>query len=207
MSEQTKSLMSPEFRVSFASVFEPRKNDLNGKMEYGLVALFAPGADLSALKAAAAKVITDKFGSDQSKWPTGLRSPFRDQGEKVRKDANGVPLQGPDGKPLLQDGHVAGAVFMNLKSNQKPGLVDQNVQDIIESHKFYSGCYARATVRPFYYDNKGNRGVSFGLQNIQKVRDGEPMGGRSTPSQDFKPIEGAANEAAATGGAAAAIFG
>jgi hypothetical protein len=198
--------MTPEFRVSFPNVFEPRKNELSGKMEYSLVALFAHGADLSALKAAAAKVLVDKFGPDQAKWPTGLRSPFRDQAERARKDPNGVPVLGSDGKPILQDGHVAGAIFLNLKSNNKPGLVDQNVQDIIEQHLFYSGCYARATVRPYYYDQKGNRGVAFGLQNIQKVRDGDPLGGRSTPAQDFKPVEQPAG-APAAGAAATSIFG
>ena len=206
------NLMTPEFRVAYANVFKPRKNDLSGEDEYSINMLFAPGADLTALKAAAREALVKKFGPDPSKWPTGLRNPFRDQAERQRKDANGVPLTGPNGQPLLQDGHVAGAIFLSCKSKQRPGLVDEAVQDIIQEHQFYSGCYARATVRPYYYDNKGNRGVAFGLQNIQKLRDGDPLGGRTTASQDFKPVAPPPGAATAGGaapgvGTAADIFG
>ncbi len=204
---EAKNILSPEFRVSFSNVFEARKNELSGKMEFGLVALFALGANLDALKAAARQVIVDKFGPDPQKWPTGLRNPFRDQGEKVRKDGNGVPILGTDGKPVLQDGHVAGAVFLNLKSQQKPGIVDENVQDIIDPSRFYSGCWARATIRPYYYDQKGNKGVAFGLQNVQKLRDDDPLGGRTTAQQDFKPVEGATPVNTGAPATANALFG
>lgn len=177
------TLMTPEFRVSFPNVFKARLNDQNGKMEYSVVALFPKGADLSALKKAATEAIEKKWGTDQKKWPKNLRTPFRDQSERVIK-----------GTDKLQPGHEAGAIFINLKSAQKPGVVDQNVQDIINEQEFYSGCYARATVNAFAYDTKGNVGVAFGLQNIQKTRDGEPLGGRLKPQAEFAPIEGAGTE-------------
>lgn len=174
------NLVTPVGRVSYPQVFTAKKNDLNGKDEYSLVLLFDKGADLSALKAAAAAAVIKKWGEDKTKWPANIRTPFRDQGERMK-----------DGKLPL--GYEAGSIFITLKSSQRPGLVDQNVQDIIEQADFYAGCYARCTVGVYAYDQKGNRGVSFGLGNIQKVKDGDPLGGgRTKPQDDFAPIEGLA---------------
>lgn len=177
-------LNTPRFRGSYLNVFKARKNDLNGKDEYSIVALFPKGADLAALKAAANAAIVEKLGADKTKWPKGLRNPFRDQAEREK-----------DGK--MPDGHEAGAIFINLKSTEKPGVVDANVQDILEERQVYSGAYYIANVRPFYYDQKGNRGVSFGLLNLQKVADGDPLGGRVRPTDAFKAVEGAAVAASA----------
>lgn len=177
------NVMTPEFRVSYPHVFKPQKNDLNGKMEYSVVALFPKGADLSKLKAAATAALVKKWGADQSKWPDKLKSPFRDQAERAKN---------VDGKKVLPLGYEEGAIFLTLKSEQRPGVVDQNVQDIIDDVDFYAGCFARATIRAFAYDQKGNRGVSFGLQNIQKTKDGDPLGGRTRASDDFSAVEGAA---------------
>jgi len=182
MSEKKISsrVVTPEFRVSFPSVFQAKMNDMSGKEEYSVVALFPKNADLSALKALAQKVI-------QEKWPDGtpsnFRSPFRNQGEKKKTE---------NGKTFLPDGYEDGAVFINLKSQQKPGVVDGSMQPILSATDFYPGCYARASVSCYAYDIKGNRGVAFGLGNIQKVRDGEAFGGRSKPEEDFAPIAGAA---------------
>lgn len=192
------NINTPTFRVSYPNVFKAKKNDLNGKDEFSVVALFKKGEDLTALKAAAAKAITDKWGPDKFKWPQNLRTPFRLQEERAKE---------VDGKRILPAGHEEGAVFLNLKSSQRPGVVDQNVQDILDESQFYAGCFARASVNAYAYDQKGNRGVSFGLGNIQKVKDGEPLGNRARPEADFAPIAvepGAAS--AATTGSATDIF-
>ncbi len=173
------NINTPTFRVSYPNVFKAKKNDLSGKDEFSVVALFKKGEDLTALKAAAQKAITDKWGPDKAKWPANLRSPFRDQAERAKE---------VDGKRILPAGHEEGAIFLNLKSAQRPGVVDQNVQDILDESVFYAGCYARASVNAYAYDAKGNRGVSFGLGNIQKVKDGDPLGNRARPEQDFAPI-------------------
>lgn len=176
--------VTPMFRVSYPNVFKAKKNDLNGKDEYSLVALFPKDADLSALKKAAQDAIIEKWGPDKTKWPDKLKSPFRDQGEKAKKDDKGAMV--------LPDGHEAGAIFLTLRSTQRPGLIDQQKQDIIDSSAFYGGCFARASVSVYAYDQKGNRGVGFGLQNVQKMKDGPPFGGRTLAQDDFTPIEGAA---------------
>jgi hypothetical protein len=186
------NINTPKFRVSYPNVFKAKKNDLNGKDEFSVVALFKKGEDLTALKTAAQKAIVDKWGPDKAKWPTNLRSPFRDQGERAKE---------VDGKRVLPAGHEEGAIFLNLKSAQRPGVVDQNVQDILDESQFYAGCYARASVNAYAYDQKGNRGVSFGLGNIQKVAEGEPLGNRAKPEQDFAPIAVEETGAASTGSA------
>jgi hypothetical protein len=71
----------------------------------------------------------------------------------------------------------------------RPGIVDANLQEIISEDDFYSGCYARATLTAFAYDKLGNKGVAFGLQNIQKLKDGEHLSGRKNAESDFEAVE------------------
>lgn len=170
--------MTPEFRASYPKVFKPELNELNKKMEYSVIALFKKGEDLSALKKAAEEVLVENLGADKTKWPKKLKNPFRDQEEKEK-----------DG--VMPVGHEKGAIFLTLKSQQKPGVVDANVQPIIDEAEFYAGCYARATVRAGFYDKAGNVGVAFYLQNVQKVKDGEPLSGRAQATSEFAPVEGA----------------
>lgn len=192
MAEQKKvdplKVMTGEFRASFVAVFTPKKADEPGKKDkYGMTMLFPKGYDLAREKAAVKACLEEKFGKDQGKWPKNLRMPWRDQAEKADQ----------------YDGFEPGAPFINVTSVNKPGLVDGDRNDIIEPSQFYSGCYARATIRAFYYENKGNKGVSFGLQNVQKFRDGEPLGGgAAAAADDFAPAEGAS-----TGQSADALFG
>lgn len=175
MEKNGAQVTTPTFRVSYANVFKAKKNDLNGKDEFSLVAVFAKGENLDALKKAAKIACIKKFGADESKWPT-IRSPFRDHREKMK-----------DGK--LPEGHEVGGIFLNLKSTNRPQIVDQNVQEIIEEHRFYSGCYARASIGAYAYSQKGNNGVAFGLNHLQLVKDGPPMGGRPRVEDAFKAVE------------------
>lgn len=166
-----ENVMTPIFRVSYPVVFQPRRMDERSDLKYSICMLFKKGEDLSKLKASVQACVLAKYGS-KDQVPANFRNPFRDQGEK--KGAQG---------------YEAGAIFINATSKQRPGIVDQNVQPIIDESEFYAGCWARATIRPFCYDTAGNRGVSFGLQNIQKMDDGEPLGGHTRPEMDFEPIE------------------
>ena len=183
----TDNILTPEFRASFTYVFVPQKAMEAGKPDkYSVTMLFPKNADLSALKKAATDALQEKFGSrlaDPVKGPAlkaRLRSPFRDQGEKT------------------YDGYVPGSIFVTATSKNKPGLVDQNLQDIVDPSQFYSGVYARATLRAFAYEQAGNVGVSFGLQNIQKLRDGESLSGRLKAQDEFEPVK--AEGPVATGG-------
>lgn len=176
------NVMTPKFRVSYPKVFKPELNTLSQKMEFSVVALFPKGQDLAILKKACEEELIAKLGADKTKWPKGLKSPFRDQSDREKEG-------------VLPAGHEAGAIFINLKTSNKPGVVDANVQPIINESDFYAGCYAHASVRPYYYDQKGNKGIALGLQNIQKLGEGDPLSGRQSASKDFKPVESAAEKA------------
>lgn len=170
-------VLTPKFRVSYPNVFNARENEMSGKMEYSVVALFDKGTDLSELRKVAKEAVIKKWGADEKKWPKTLKSPFRDQGEREKEDGT------------MPEGYVEGAKFLNLKATRRPGLVDQELNDIIDETKFYGGCYARAEVNAYAYDMKGNKGVAFGLNNLQKVADGDPFGNRTPASEAFSPIE------------------
>lgn len=174
-------VLTPKFRVSYPHVFKPQLNKLNNKEEYSVQALFKKGEDLSVLINAVKQAATEKWGSWE-KRPKNFRSPFRDQADRGKEE---------NGKISLPAGHEAGAIFITLKSKERPGLVDQKVQDIIEETDFYAGCYARAKVTVYAYSQAGNNGVAFGLQNLQKWGDGEPLGNRLRAQDDFEVIEGA----------------
>lgn len=173
-----ENIMTPEFRVSFPFVFRPQKAMEEGKPDkYSVVMLFRKGEKLESLVSAVNKTLADKFGADKTAWPKGLTLPFRDQGDRS------LP------------GYEPGAVFITPTSKYAPGLVDAARAPIIDEVEFYAGCYARATLRPFYYEVKGKtggvlkRGVSFALQNIQKLRDGDSLSGRPKPEDEFEPVK------------------
>jgi len=206
-----ENVITPRFRASYPKVFKAELNTLSNELEYSLVALFELGADLSALKTQAEAACADKWGPDRSLWPkatlpdgtqiSAIRSPFRDQADRPAKDkSTGRVLTDAKGAPVLQPGHVKGAIYLTLKARQRPGLVDQNVQPILDESVFYAGCYARAEVRAYAYDQKGNRGVSFGLQNLQKLDDGDPLSGRNKAEAVFAPVAAAAAGQGATSG-------
>lgn len=169
--------MTPEFRVSFPALFKARAMEEGKEEKFSVVMLFPKNANLKALKQAAHDACVDAWGKDQKAWPQNLRSPFRDQGTKPE-----------------YEGYEAGAVFLTASSKIKPGIVDARVVPILDESEVYGGCYGRATVNAYTYEVKGNVGVSFGLINFQKTRDGESLTGRSRPQDDFNPIEGVAGD-------------
>ena len=83
---------------------------------------------------------------------------------------------------------------MSVSSSTRPGIVDRNVQPILDSTEVYSGCYARVSINAFAYNAKGNQGVSFGLNHVQKTRDGDFLGGRSRAEDDFEALEDAEDD-------------
>lgn len=192
MSDDKKTsnlILTPPFRVSYPNVFKPKLNEQSDKMEYSIMALFKKGENLDALKKAAMDAGAAKWGKDPKKWPHGWRNPFRDQGEKQKMN---------DAKELyLPEPYEEGAKFLTLKSTRKPGIVDQNREDILEESEIYPGCWCRAAVSVFTYGGPGTgftAGINFGLVHLQKVRDDESLIGTSKPQDIFSPIEGAKEE-------------
>lgn len=195
------NILTPKFRASYPNVFKKKLNDLSKKEEYSLVAVFPKGTDLSGLKKAAKEACFERFGADPKKWPKNLRDPFRSNDEKATEDDT-------TGKKAYPDGYEEGGFFINLKSQEKPGLVNGKNEDIITESDFYAGCYARATVSAYAYGGKDTGftpGVAFGLRNIQKMAEGEPLGSRTRAQDDFEPIADAGEPN--QGGNAESLFG
>ena len=97
-----------------------------------------------------------------------------------------LPLR--DGELEKDDVNYKDAYFINANSITAPQIVDKQVQPILDQTEVYSGCYARVSISFYAFNTNGNRGVACGLGNIQKIRDGEPLGGHSSASDDFTAI-------------------
>ena len=172
------TIITPKFRVSFPHIFESYSAFDGQPKKFSLSMLFNVeeiGKDpeqhkkWEEFKALLANTARTKWGA---KIPKPLKSPLRDGGEK--EDLEGY---GP------------GVIFVNASSKRRPGIVDGNLQRIIDPEDFYAGCYAVAKVNAFAWSKMGKSGVSYGLISLQKVADGEPLGGAvSKPEEDFDAL-------------------
>lgn len=180
MAEEKKQnkIMTPEFRVAFPSVFQPRSFD-GGDAKYTVTMLFPKDADLGILREAAKQAMLERWPS-KDKRPKKLKNPFLD-GDEVEWDG------------------FEGCTFIRATSKFAPGIIDRAKKPITTEERFYAGCYARATVNAFAYDTAGNRGVAFGLQNLQFLRDGEPFSGRTKAEDDFDSLPDADDGESASG--------
>lgn len=87
------------------------------------------------------------------------------------------------------DEAYAGSYFLNANSRQAPQIVDKHVQPILDQSECYSGCYGRISVTFFGYNSNGNRGIGAGLGNVQLLKQGPSLGGRTTAEDDFDSVE------------------
>ena len=95
------------------------------------------------------------------------------------------PLRDGDAE-RSEDENYADSMFINANSARKPGLVDADLNPILDREDFYSGCFGRASVNFYAFNVSGNKGVACGLNNLQKLEDGERLsGGGATAEQDF----------------------
>ena len=104
-------------------------------------------------------------------------------GKIPNKAALKLPLR--DGDAERDDEAYANSYFVNANSPTAPQIVDRAVQPILDRSEVYSGCYAKVSINFYAFNSNGNRGIACGLGNIQKIRDGEPLGGRSSAADDF----------------------
>lgn len=168
------SLVTGKVRFSYANVFEPRKNP-NGDEKYSLTILI-PKSD------------TNTYQNIMNEMNKVLQ-------ENVASVFNGVMPANPkmpiyDGDGLRPSGEAFNAEckghwVMTANSNTSPEVVDANCQPIISKNEFYSGCYGRASLRFYAYNQNGNKGIGCGLGNVQKLEDGQPLDGRTTAAEDF----------------------
>ncbi|WMJ86739.1 DUF2815 family protein [Anaerocolumna sp. MB42-C2] len=158
-------------RLSYANVWEPKS--INGSAEKYSVSLIIPKSDtktIAAINAAVNAAIEEGKGKFGGKVPNraALKLPLRD-GDIDRPD----------------DEAYVDCYFVNANSNTAPQVVDKQVQPILDRSEVYSGVYARVSINFYAFNSNGNKGIACGLGNIQKIKDGEPLGGRSNAEDDF----------------------
>ena len=158
-------------RLSYANVWEPKS--INGGAEKFSVSLIIPKADaktLGAIQKAIDAAIEEGRGKFGGKIPSkaALKLPLRD-GDIDRPD----------------DEAYANCYFVNANSSSTPEIVDMSLNPVLNRSEVYSGVYARVSINFYAFNSNGNRGIACGLGNIQKVRDGEPLGGKASAADDF----------------------
>lgn len=164
-------------RLSYAHIWEAVKaNDDDETKNFG-AALLIPKTDKKTIALIKAAIEAAKENGKNSKFggkiPANLKLPLRD---------------GDAEKP--EDENYAGHYWVSAKSRTRPGVVDKNRQPIIEQDEVYSGCYVYASITFYPFDaKKKNLGIACGLNHIMKVKDGEPLGGRSSAESDFEGIK------------------
>jgi hypothetical protein len=178
MAENTSAtkVVTGEVRLSYVHLWEPYSSKPDQEAKYS-VALLIPKEDkatLSKIRKAQAAALEQGLSKFGGKKPPNLKNTLRDGDEEMDLEKN------PE---------YAGHYFMNVNSKTKPGIVDRAVKPIEDSSEVYSGCYARVSINAFAYNTSGNKGISFGLNHVQKLRDGDFLGGRSKAEDDFDEVE------------------
>ena len=167
---------SPPGILAFTDQLFKAKSVNGSKEKFGVSILFDGKAQASPafqdLEKAVELEIKERWGAKASSMK--IKSPFLDG----------------DDFPHLKG--FAGKKFLRLSSEYPPGFVQRNGEEFgpgEAKEEIYSGCTARVTMNLFSYDTQGNRGISFGLRNVQKLGDGEKIGGRGNPAGDFGAVE------------------
>ena len=173
-----KVITGPDTRWSYANVWEPKS--INGGAPKYSVSLIIPKSDTKTIEKvrAAIQAAYDEGqgklkGNGKSVPPlSSIKTPLRD-GDVERPD----------------DEAYANSYFINANSASAPGIVDAACQPIIDTSEVYSGVYGRASINFYAFNSNGNKGIACGLNNLQKIRDGESLGGKSRAEDDFADLD------------------
>lgn len=170
----TKVITGVNTRWSYVNAWEPKS--INGGAPKYSVSLIIPKSDTKTLEKIRA-AIQAAYEEGQSKLKgngrsvpvlSALKTPLRD-GDAERPD----------------DEAYANSYFVNANSGTAPGIVDADRNPILERSEVYSGVYGRASINFYAFNSNGNKGIACGLNNLQKIRDGEPLGSRASAESDF----------------------
>lgn len=178
ITEPTKVITGPNTRWSYVNAWEPKS--INGSAPKFSVSLIIPKSDTVTV----------------NKIKAAIEAAYKEGESKMKGNGKSVPLLSALKTPL-RDGDLerpdspeyAGCYFVNANSSTPPGIVDADRQDIIDRSEVYSGVYGRASINFYAFNTNGNKGIACGLNHLQKLRDGEPLGGRSRAADDFATDE------------------
>ena len=170
----TKVITGVKTRWSYANVWQAKS--INGGTPKYSVSLIIPKSDTKTVTAvknaiqAAYEEGQSKLRGNSKSVPalTAIKTPLRD-GDAERPD----------------DEAYKDSYFINANSATAPGIVDAARNPIIEHSEVYSGVYGRASINFYAFNSNGNKGIACGLNNLQKISDGEPLGGKTRAEDDF----------------------
>lgn len=161
-------------RLSYTHVFSKYNPDGDDKNAKYMTNVLIPATEKETIAAIKKAIAAAKASGIVSKW-----------GGKEPKKLD-MPLRDGDDK---DDEVYAGMLYVNAKSNTRPGIVDRDKNPIVDEEEIYSGVWAIVSVTFYPYDTNGNRGVACGLNNIMKFKDDEKLGGRTSAENDFADID------------------
>jgi len=174
----TKVITGPETRWSYANVWDAKS--INGGAPKFSVSLIIPKSDTKTVE----------------KIKAAIQAAYEEGQSKLKGNGKSVPALSVIKTPLRDgdterpdDQAYAGCYFINANSSAAPGIVDADRQPILDRSEVYSGVYGRASISLYAFNSNGNRGIACGLNNLQKIKDGEPLGGKSRAEDDFATEE------------------
>ena len=166
-------VITGKVRASFVHIFEPQS--VNGSDPRYSCSFIIPKSDVETI-GKIRTAIEEAKQSGVTKWggkiPANLKLPLRD-GDIDRPD----------------DPNYDNAYFVNANATTAPGIVDADRNPIMSRSEVYSGVYGRASITFYAFNSSGNKGIACGLNNLQKIRDGEPLGGKASAESDFATDE------------------
>lgn len=171
-----------ECRLSFPALAEKKSNGPDSaKSSYQATLLIPPGTDMAPFNKAMRAAILKKFSKPTV---TGLRNPIRNAAEKEYA------------------GYDEGWLFIATKSDVQIPIVDRQKIPIVDLAKVYAGCWVKAHIRAWAYNNQFGKGVSFELKALQFIKDGDRLDGRGKPSDPDMVFEALELDEPAAGEAA-----
>ena len=170
----TKVITGPKTRWSYANVWDPKS--INGGTPKYSVSLIIPKSDVATVTKDEAALQAASEDGESKRRGTGTAVPSLKVLKTPLRDGD---LERPD------DAAYADSYFINANSASAPGIVDADRQPILERSEVYSGVYGRASINFYAFNSNGNKGIACGLNNLQKIADGEPLGGKSRAEDDF----------------------
>ena len=173
-----KVITGPNTKWSYANMWEPKS--INGGTPKYSVSLIIPKSD---------KVTVEKIKK-------AIQAAYEEGQSKLKGNGKSVPSLSVLKTPL-RDGDLerpddeayANSYFINANSATALGIVDADRNTIIDRSEVYSGVYGRASINLYAFNSNGNKGIACGLNNLQKIKDGEPLGGKSRAEDDFATEE------------------
>lgn len=170
----TKVITGPKTRWSYANVWDAKS--INGGTPKYSVSLIIPKSDTKTVE----------------KIQAAIQAAYEEGQSKLKGNGKSVPALSLIKTPL-RDGDMErpddeaykNSYFINANSATAPGIVDADRNPILERSEVYSGVYGRASISLYAFNSNGNRGIACGLNNLQKISDGEPLGGKSRAEDDF----------------------